>query len=219
MNVYFLLTGLINEYYVSQIINTYKYINNKIISTWKDSDPKLLELLIQNNFILVLNDKPEYECSANYILTHVKNGCIKAQSLNCDYIIQIRTDLIPNDIELFYNYCTQQINHNKFCALGWYSHDCGYILNHFLFGNIEKMLKMFHEPKVENDLRFSEKFFQETYFNMENVTFNMAKIEFKFIIKELYDNNISFKWLKYPNHPELVKHFLDEKSCIHKILY
>ena len=40
-----IITGLIRKEYINEIVETYKFFQNKIISTWVDQDQMLLQIL------------------------------------------------------------------------------------------------------------------------------------------------------------------------------
>ena len=65
-NTCFVITGLIDEEYTPFLIESYKDINHKIVSTWYDQDKIQLDILESNGFILVLNTYPTYKNSTNF---------------------------------------------------------------------------------------------------------------------------------------------------------
>jgi len=204
----FLITGLLIDRFIPKLLYTYENIPNKIFSTWKDQDPNLLNILRENKFTIVLNEYPSNRVSRNYQNTNGYNGCLKALELGFKYVIRIRTDLFINNCILFKN----TINHlfrDKICLLGWYTHNNGYILDHFHCGPVEKLLKLYL-PQIEvSDLRFSEKFFQEEYCGKNDLTFEESRDYFNYCIELLYKNKI----VLYTDHisgasnPDIVNHF------------
>lgn len=87
-----IITGLVIPSYIDEIINTYKNIKNKIISTWFDQDSNLINILKDHGFIVLLNNYPQTRASFNYQFTQIKNGILKAKQMGFKYIIRFRTD-------------------------------------------------------------------------------------------------------------------------------
>jgi hypothetical protein len=87
-----IITGLIHENYIIDILTTYKNINNKIISTWYDQDQTLIKILKDNGFIILLNGYPTVKSSYNFQSTHIKAGLLKAIELGCKYVLRFRSD-------------------------------------------------------------------------------------------------------------------------------
>jgi hypothetical protein len=129
-----------------------------------------------------------------------------ALELGYKYTLNLRTDLIPSDTKLFRDVLKTLIQ-NNLSALAWFGHHSGYILNHFICGPCEEVIKYYGTRENISDTIYSEKFMQENYFNKENITYEDTIDKFNFCIKALKDNDITFFWIKYPDHPELINHF------------
>jgi hypothetical protein len=91
-DVCIIITGKIIPVYINEIINTYKNIKNKIISTWIDQDSSLINTLYENGFIIVLNNYPERNATFNFQFTQMKYGILKAKELGFKYVLKFRTD-------------------------------------------------------------------------------------------------------------------------------
>ena len=91
-DVCIIITGKIVPQYINEIINTYKNIKNKIISTWIDQDSSLVNTLYENGFIIVLNNYPERKTTFNFQFTQMKYGILKAKELGFKYVLKFRTD-------------------------------------------------------------------------------------------------------------------------------
>ena len=204
----FVIFGLLQDDYVDYLIQTYSNIKEKIVSTWKDQNKSLIEKLEQNGFIVVLNNYPNVRNSTNYQIVHNFNGSKKALELGYSYTLNLRTDLLPNDPYLFRKVLKPLIK-EKLSSLAWFGHHNGYILNHFMCGPCQEIMKYYGTRENNSETVYSEKFMQENYFNKEDVTFEETIVKFNYCIKILKDNNISFFWIKYPNHPEIVEHFFN----------
>lgn len=204
----FVIFGLLEDIYVDQLINCYADIKDKIISTWKDQDPTLLKILEENGFVIVLNDYPEIKISTHFQIVHNTNGCKKAIELGYKYTINMRTDLIPSNA-ITIKKVLRSLIETKLSSLAWFGHNGGYILNHFICGPCEEVIKFYGTNEKSSIGIPSEIFMQERYFGKENITFEETQHKFNYCIKALKDNNITFFWIKYPNHPEIVDHFLN----------
>lgn len=204
----FVIFGLLQNNYVDQLIHCYSDINDKIISTWKDQDPKLLKILEENGFVIVLNDYPEIKLSTNFQIIHNRNGSKKAMELGYKYTLNMRTDLIPSNA-ITIKKVLRSLIETKLSALAWFGHNGGYILNHFICGPCEEVIKFYGTKEDTSIATPTEIFMQETYFEKKNITFEDTQDKFNYCIKALKDNNITFFWIKYPNHPEIVNHFFN----------
>jgi len=91
-DVCIIITGLIIPGYINELINTYKNIKNKIISTWIDQDSSLINTLRENGFIILLNDYPQRKSTFNFQFTQMKFGILKAKELGFKYVLRFRTD-------------------------------------------------------------------------------------------------------------------------------
>jgi len=202
----FVIFGLLQDNYVDYLIESYKNINDKIVSTWKDQDKNLIEKLENNGFKILLNDLPKVKNSTNFQIIHNRNGSKKALELGYKYSLNLRTDLVPNNPTRFREVLKPLIQ-EKLSSLAWFGHHSGYILNHFICGPCEEVMNFYGTTENESDTIYSEKFMQENYFKKENITFEETQNKFNYCIKELKDNSISFFWIKYPDHPEIVNHF------------
>ena len=72
-----LITGQLNSLFTERLIETYKNVDHKIISTWDNTKKELIDNLEKNRFIVVLNDDKAIK---NCMITHKHNSqimCIK----------------------------------------------------------------------------------------------------------------------------------------------
>jgi len=199
--VCFIITGLITEMYIKNLILVYKNINNKIISTWKDQDKNLLKILEENNFHICLNDPPQIMNQVNVQAVTIKAAAEKAAELGFTHVIRMRTDLITNDPVLLLNSIYTKLQ-NKLCSLGWVADQHGYIIDYIFAGPVKNIIQLFESLKSNDDNRFTEKFIQEEYFKKyglsdnNSVTYELVKTHFNFIYMELYNNNVTLTWIK-----------------------
>ena len=91
-DVCIVITGVLKQEYINTIIYTYRNIKNKIISTWNDENTDFLKKLEQNNFIILLNEKPKIFCGSNCQATDIANGSLKAKEMGFEYVLRFRSD-------------------------------------------------------------------------------------------------------------------------------
>lgn len=94
-----IITGLIRNEYIGELVNMYKNIHNKIISTWIDQDKLLLNILEKNGFTILLNEYPRRITSVNCQNTQVKFALLKAKELGFKFASRFRTDMYIKDFE------------------------------------------------------------------------------------------------------------------------
>lgn len=197
-DVCLIITGLLKDTYVDEMIESYKNIRNKIVSTWNDQDTVLLEKLKNNEFIVLTNDYPNIKTSANLQSLACYNGLKKAKELNFNYAIRIRTDIIISDVNKFIE-INLELMKDKLVILYCHNNNAGlYIDDYFIGGHIDKMILFYNVLQDATNTRYPEKFIQEKYMNTTNVTMEKMREFFNFSIIKMYENNISVKNLKYP---------------------
>jgi hypothetical protein len=126
-----IITGLLKPEYIDSIIHTYRNIKNKIISTWNDENIDFLNKLAQNNFIILLNEKPKITHGYINQSLHIINGCSKAKEMGFEYVLRVRSDCYivnynyneddKNLIKYIYSKNNNNGNYNK--SLEYYSDD------------------------------------------------------------------------------------------------
>ena len=93
------ITGLLEDNFIQPLIEMYKEVPHKIISTWKDQPH--IDDLRNERFVIQLNDYPSYRNSTNYQTVNIREGCLLAKNMGFNYIVRMRTDLIVNDMNRF----------------------------------------------------------------------------------------------------------------------
>jgi hypothetical protein len=233
-NTCILITGLIKYEYISLLIDTYINIKHKIISTWNDQDKKLLDILSDNGFTLVLNNYPINKNSANYQIRCILNGCLKAKDMGYKYIIRMRTDINCNNfkkfIEIIYDL---YINKITFFYCIFYPPFKFYFLDVMIAGDINEILKMVKNEKEIYDDRYIELYLMETYIYQQenninsynkninflryqddiNIKYNIFTKYFNLCHKICLDNNIKMFWLS-KNYD-----IIYQANFIHNIIY
>jgi hypothetical protein len=154
------ITGKIVDRYVLPLLELYKDVKNKILSTWIDQP--YIALFERNGFNIILNEYPSHRNSTNYQTVCIREGCILAQKLGFKYVIRMRTDLICSDMTKFLN-CIP-LDDNKLSVLGFIQTHNFYIIDFFVAGSTETMLKVFSKEQTPDDTRFVEQYWIDEYF-------------------------------------------------------
>lgn len=174
--------------YVNDIIQTYlKFKNNVIIST-SETSKELLNPLIENGFIVIVNDLAKIPGKTNFN-NQVKNtfeGVKKAKELGFNYVLKIRADIFVDDLVKLIN----SLDGEKIYFSAYHNHDGGYLCEHMLFGDTDFMLKLWDIPLSDSNLP------PETQLTAKYEEINDGrKVDFLFPI--LYNKNIKAYWSKY----------------------
>jgi len=193
------ITGLINEEYVSYLLETYKNVKNKIISTWLDQDKILIEMLRNNKFIIVQDNFPINNTQTNYQSKAIRNGCLKAKELGYKYVIRLRTDMISDSIVLFIQLLEKEFFPKEklvsFCGIE--TQDGVYFYDIMIGGRAEQIFEFFKNEQSIEDTRYIEKFLLESYLDKMNITREDVKGIFNFCFLHCCLLEIEFFLLKY----------------------
>ena len=215
MKIGIILTGIIEEYYLHDIIRCYESILKNenyaiIISTWKYTDEKIISVLKHHNFQIILSEFLEDidKSSVNYQHFSFLVALEKTRSNNCTHVIRIRSDIFITDIYKFLKiyetiYCEKPI----FLAL--FNHEGGYLIDHIFMYGINFYENFTFKYKDKNDNRFPEKYLQEVYFGTSD--WNILKEKVTISIRELINNDIQVFFLKscYREQGNLLVRYLD----------
>jgi len=158
MNCVVVITGLIKHEYIQPLLQMYKGIKYKILSTWKDQP--YLYVFQKNGFIIQLNDYPSYPNQTNLQTVNIREGCILARKLGFEYVVRMRTDLVCNNMIKFMEYI---IKDDKLSILGFVQTHTFYIIDFFMASSIETMLNIFNKEQKEDDKRFVEQYWIEEW--------------------------------------------------------
>lgn len=204
-----IISGIIKEEFVVNLINSYKYVKHKLISTWDDTENKLLEELKNNGFKIILSNENDIEnkCSTNYQCFTIKHGILEAIKLGFKYVCRSRTDIFPTN-HLKFLHLTRELYKEKITVL--YGVEQGiehgiepsiiYYLDLIMCGTINDMLMCFNEQKESNDNAIPELFFLRNYcknsINKNEYTKEEIKKYFNFAHTICIDNNIEILWYK-----------------------
>jgi hypothetical protein len=177
-----------------------------IISTWNNEDISKIDLLKKSAIDVIVNKIPDYNGiqNVNYANCSIISGLNRAKELGYTHALRFRTDYYcPNIIE-FINICEQE-NTEKLLGLCWYKHyvpphgPYGYIMDHLMYGPIDKLLSYRGCFQEKNDNRFTEAFLQDTYFKKCPVVYEDVKNDFIFILDKLRRFNIKVYCFRHGN--------------------
>ena len=106
MRIAIIFTGIIENYFIDEFISLYGKLDNKyykIVSTWDYTDQKIIDILKNNGFYVVISCFPSYidKTSVNYQLFSYKMGFDYARNFQITHILKTRSDMYINDIESF----------------------------------------------------------------------------------------------------------------------
>jgi hypothetical protein len=200
MKIGIILTGIIEEYYLYDIIRCYENILKNdnysiIISTWKYTDKKIISTLKEKNFQIVLSEFPEDidKSSVNYQHFSYLQALDTARSKSCTHVIRLRSDLFVTDIHILLKiyehiYCEKPI------YLAIFDHEGGYLLDYMHMYGINFYENFTFKYKDKNDVRFTEKYLQEVYFGTSD--WNILKEKVTLSIRELVKNDVQIFFLK-----------------------
>jgi len=193
-----IISGIIKEEFVVNLINSYKYVRHKLISTWDDTENKLLEELKNNGFKIILSNENDIEnkCSTNYQCFTIKHGILEAIKLGFKYVCRSRTDIFPTN-HLKFLHLTRDLYKEKITVLHGIKYDnIIYYLDVIMCGTINDMLMCFNEQKESNDNAITELFFLRNYCKEYIKTKKDIKKYINFAYKICIDNDIEIIWYK-----------------------
>jgi len=146
------ITGVLKPIYTIHLIKAYSNTKHKLISTWKDEDPNLLNILDKSGFIIVLSERPLHMTSYNAQAVTSIAGIMKAAELGFSHVCRSRTDVFPTNHEYFLQ-CTDNLYNSKVMAI------CGvrdWFLDIIMVGPTSQIIKGFNYIQVPEDKRFPE---------------------------------------------------------------
>jgi hypothetical protein len=193
------LQGQIYHSILNELIDTYKDVKDKIISTWTTEDIDCINICKQNGFEVIIQDPPEYITQANYQIKSLSAGFRRAKELGYTHIFRCRTDIKINDINKLLNIINTDYSHDRLIFLTMYKNTPftpEYLTDHVVFGPVEKMINYWAIYQTSHDTRFVELFLMETYFAMSNIQYDDIKDNIYLLCKKCYENNITIEFTK-----------------------
>lgn len=213
MKIGIIITGIICDYYLDELINCYKnceYI--KIITTWNYIDNSIIHKLKENGFLVIQSDFPTniYPNSVNYQNYSTKIGIEYAENIGITHVIRVRADMECNNINKLLEIYKNIYEENKMIFLCHFHNDpAGYLIDYAHFGNIDDTKKYICHFQFPNDKRYPEKYRQEMCYKTDDI--NVINKLVSYSVKYLLEENIDFSILKNENryHPPLIKSYVD----------
>jgi hypothetical protein len=198
MKICIVITGIICDYFLEDLINCYKNCEYaKIITTWNYIDSTIIEKLKENNFLIIQSDFPLniHPNSVNYQNYSGKIGIDYAESIGFTHILKFRADMKCNDINKLLTIYKNIYKENKMIFLcHFHNVPEGYLVDYIHFGNINDTKKYICNFQNINDNRFPEKFRQEECYGTSDL--NIINISVIYSGQNLLENNIDFVFLK-----------------------
>lgn len=191
--------------YYEKIIDCFKlYGENVVFSTWK-SEPQSNIRTISNHIKVCLQDLPDEKGYGNINCQTLSSVIGLLELKSCDYVLKIRSDMIPTNIDSLLKSFVQD---DKLTFMCW--HKDGYLVDYFNFGKRELMFKfwdLFSRESCPAEFSLLKNFSDK--FNISYPTsFGDVKPHVNFCLNDLTEGNDIF-WIKnntflssYKNHPE-----------------
>ena len=207
------------------LLEDYKEYPHKILSTWKTEDTEKLEKLRGIGFYIVLNDYPDPRTALNHQALTTKTGIDLAKSLGYTHILRFRTDIHCNDISKLIS-IYETYDKDKLTFITWYEHSNhnpphiyhAYLMDNTVYGPIYKMYTYFNVLGSHEETRYSEKFFQEMYFGIENLVYDNIRGKVTLSIGDLIDKGITFIFTK-PGREDWGELLYDYTHCSSRCRY
>ena len=202
MSLITIISGKLDTLFVIYIIRSYLNTKNKLISTWKDQCPTLINLLQQHGYIIVLSDPPVHMTSYNAQAACSLAGIKKAVELGFTHVCRSRTDIFPLNHEYFLK-CTEDLYQEKILAISGVN---TYIMDVFLVGPIEQILKAYSSPlQAPGDLRCPEGIILESIFGKPNQSKEEIKEKVNFALTRCQENGLEIVWHRPPRWKNAIR--------------
>ena len=196
-----LITGQLNELFARRLIETYKNVYHKMISTWNNTNKEIIETLEKKGFIVLLNsDQPlkKYRITLkdNLQILCIKTGVEKAKELGYKHVLISRTDIFSNDVERFIK-VNQNLYLEKIMVIcGIKTKSVGvFFLDIIVAGPIEKILSMFILKKSTDRTPY-EIYLLRNYTKKRLVTQDKMHEFFNFALPNCRKHRIELTWYR-----------------------
>jgi hypothetical protein len=202
-----IVQGKIYPEILNELLETYKDIKNKILSTWTTEDKSCIEICKQNGFDIIIQEPPEYCCPTNYQVKSVNLACNYALSKGFTHGFRIRADIKINKLNKLLEILL--LTSDKLSFLTMFQNlslSPEYLTDYLIFGPLPKLERYFSIYQKPDDSRFVELFLMETYFNKNKIVYNDIKDEIYLFQKNCYIENITVEYTKpqYKNQGNLI---------------
>jgi len=190
------ITGLLNYIFVDNLIESYKHVSHKLVSTWHDQDKDLVEILRHNNFKIVLSNYPPYKNSTNVQIYATRQGALEAQKLGYKYVCHTRTDVFPLDYIQFLERCAHLYSEKLMVICGIPLEQ--YFLQILTAGPVDDILKFYNKLQEPTDNRCPEAYLMETYIGGRGLSKETIKSHFNMCLKVCRQYGLEFIWVRPP---------------------
>ena len=212
MKIGIIITGIISDYFLEELINQYIGCHyTKIISTWNDIDTVIIDKLKINGFHVTQNVFPNdiHRNSVNYQNLSAIKGIEYAEQIHfCTHVIRVRADMYCNNINLLLKIYQDMYQEDKIIFfLHLHNYTPGYLIDYGHFGNIKDTLQYVGKFQLENDTRFPELFRQDICYNTND--FGIINTRVIYSGEKLLENNIDFCFLKKEHHTDSRKDLIN----------
>lgn len=184
--------------YVDEISNAWSGYH-VLFSTWKGEEDKYN--VYQQTDDCVFCNKPSSPGVGNVKMQHMTTlaGLLEAKRRGFKQVIKWRSDMIPSNPHKFVNLFNKELT-----LFYWHDHDGGYIVDYFMGGNIDNLIKLWDfDPSQPG--RFSEQYLVRSFFDKA-----LDLSDHKYIGKSIDENN-DVIWLKYN---KTLAHYRDDAKYI-----
>jgi len=164
-----------------------------ILSVWADEPSEKIEMFRGNAIDIVLSTKPHIGGGSriNYPNTTLVNGFKRAKELGYTHAMRFRVDNYCPTIDEFIDIFKNESS-DKLVGLCWFHHvespaPNGYIMDHIMYGPIDILIRYRSCIQSADDIRFTERFLQESYFNKTDIRYEDTLSDFKFVLHKLIE--------------------------------
>ena len=198
-----IISGLVESIHIDYLIDAYKYLKHKILSTYSDTDGKILDAFKTNGFTIVLSDPlPDEEnkicLGAARQVIHIENGIKKALELGYKYVCRSRTDVFPQSHRKFLH-LTRDLYKEKLTSICGVNLDAlNFYLDIIVCGTIENISGLFNKKRPLSYNKNTELWFLENYCNHPIDSADDVKKYINFVANICRDNDIEIIWYR-PN--------------------
>jgi len=189
-----IITGQLNFMFVDNLLESYKDVTHKMVSTWADQDEELLNILSLNNFNILRNDYPSYINSTNVQIHSTRMGLLEAQRLGFKYICHTRTDVFPLNYRDFLDSCAHLYTEKPSVLCGIPTNV--YFMDILVAGPIDKMLQFYNKLQERGDTRGPETYLLEEYLGKRNLTKDAVKSSLNICLNVCRQRGIEFIWVR-----------------------
>lgn len=157
-----------------------------------------IEQLLDEDFLVILNDPPPYMSSYNAQYTCICSALSKVKGLGMKYTVRSRTDIFPNNYPLFLEK-TRHLYEDKITVFTYFNeHICDFVIS----GATDEMMRFFSKEQPIGDTRYPEKYIIETYSNRVDLNKDDSAKYVNYCLDICRENGIKHYWLRSAGMPK-----------------